>query len=140
MELPDEVIVLAKTAYGEARGSCDDEVRGVCQVILNRVNKPGWWGRDIISVCYHPYQFSCWNKDDPNRAILLEVTFDDKDFQRVLGLALQVYSGKYLNKVGKATNYHTQKNPIPGEMWPPTWTRSMHLIAVLQDHLYYVEK
>lgn len=32
----------------------------VASVIANRAAKPGWWGRDIRSVCLAPAQFSCW--------------------------------------------------------------------------------
>ncbi len=68
-----EINILAKTLYGEARGEGLSGLEAVANTIINRVNtakaKGGrfWWGNDIISVCQKPYQFSCWNKKDPNR-------------------------------------------------------------------------
>lgn len=38
-------------------------------MIGNRVNDgkaKSWWGEDYAGVCLKAWQFSCWNKDDPN--------------------------------------------------------------------------
>ena len=53
-------------------------MEAVAAVILNRVRiareRGGyWWGDTIIRVCQKPYQFSCWNKHDPNYGRLLRV-------------------------------------------------------------------
>ena len=66
-----EADVLARTIWGEARGEGLEGMRAVANVILNRVKiaelKNGfWWGSNIIQVCQKPYQFSCWNRSDPN--------------------------------------------------------------------------
>ena len=66
-----EVDVLARTIWGEARGEGKEGMEAVASVILNRTEIAKrldgyWWGNTIIQVCQKPYQFSCWNKLDPN--------------------------------------------------------------------------
>jgi len=63
------VDTLARTLWGEARGTGLLDMLGVAAVIRERVLRPGWWSRpndDWWSVCRNPYQFSCWNQGDPN--------------------------------------------------------------------------
>jgi spore germination cell wall hydrolase CwlJ-like protein len=57
--------VLARTLWAEARSQGGEGMHAVANVILNRAAQPDWWGKDIRSVCLAPYQFSCWNENDP---------------------------------------------------------------------------
>src|SRR5688500_14939750 len=66
-----EIDVLARTLWGEARGEGSGGMQAVAGVVLNRLavsRRKGklWWGNDVIGICQKPYQFSCWNKNDPN--------------------------------------------------------------------------
>jgi spore germination cell wall hydrolase CwlJ-like protein len=63
-------LVLAGTAYGEARGCGQSCMQDVVQAVLNRVTG-GWPGGSIVGVCLAPKQFSCWNASDPNRVQIL---------------------------------------------------------------------
>ncbi|HJR27754.1 MAG TPA: cell wall hydrolase, partial [Pseudomonas sp.] len=61
--------VLARTLWGEARGEGLPGQIAVAWAIRNRVNDGkarSWWGEGYAGVCQAPYQFSCWNKSDPN--------------------------------------------------------------------------
>jgi spore germination cell wall hydrolase CwlJ-like protein len=64
-----EMSLMALCCYREARGEPQDGKRGVCHVIQNRAEKPGWWGTDIKSVILKPYQFSSFLANDPNSII-----------------------------------------------------------------------
>lgn len=70
----DAADVLARTMYGEARGEGQAGMAAVGHVVFNRVAAKSWWGSDVIGVCQKPWQFSCWNLNDPNRAELLSVS------------------------------------------------------------------
>ena len=59
-----------RTIWGEARGEGEPGMTAVAHVLLNRL-KDGRWGTALGSVCLAPYQFSCWNIGDPNRARML---------------------------------------------------------------------
>jgi hypothetical protein len=63
-----DIEILALTIYGEARGESIAGQVAVGCVIRNRTIKDNY--RDI---CLAPKQFSCWNLDDPNRALLDEL-------------------------------------------------------------------
>lgn len=55
-----EVDVLACTIFGEIRNGSMHDMAAVGCVIRNRADRPGWWGKDLKSVCLAPSQFSCW--------------------------------------------------------------------------------
>ena len=65
--------ILARTLWGEARGESLAGQIAVAWTIRNRVKDgkdKSWWGEGYASVCQKPYQFSCWNRNDPNFAYL----------------------------------------------------------------------
>lgn len=82
-EQPDSVI-MALTLYGEARGERQEGQVAVAHVILNRRNRahafviargkrhPLFGDGSVADVCLRPWQFSCWNKGDPNRERLVQ--------------------------------------------------------------------
>ncbi len=67
--------VVALTLYGEVRGEPLEGQLAVASVLLNR-KADGRWGQTFTSVCRAPWQFSCWNPTDPNRATLDRLAAD----------------------------------------------------------------
>jgi len=63
---------LWRTIYGEAEAGDFEDAIAIGHVILNRVRLPNWPG-SIRGVCYQPWQFSCWNNDNPRLKELNEV-------------------------------------------------------------------
>ena len=70
----NDLIVMAKTMWGEARGEGYNGLVAVGWVIQNRCERGGWFGNTIREVCLKPYQFSCWNNDDCNKAKIDRLT------------------------------------------------------------------
>jgi N-acetylmuramoyl-L-alanine amidase len=133
---PDEAIdVLARTLYGEARG---EQVRGkeaVACVILNRVEKAlkkghYWWGNDVENVCLRPWQFSCWNPNDPNREKVLVVDATNKVFATCLRVARRAIYGGVIDPTNGATHYH-----VVGLL--PSWARGQVPCAEVGHHVFY---
>lgn len=94
-------LILARTLYGEARGEGHHGMECVAQVVINRVRRGGWWGDDIVEVCLKPWQFSCWNKNDPNRSkieSLLPGT--NSAFDLAYEIAGQAINGTMPNHIG----------------------------------------
>ena len=58
-------LIAAITVWREARGEAYETKVGVAHVIRNRTTDRLWPDK-VANVCMQPYQFSCWNKDDPN--------------------------------------------------------------------------
>lgn len=60
------VFLKALVAWREARGEPTAAQLGVIWTVENRAAKPGWWGKDEVSVILFPEQYSSFNKNDPN--------------------------------------------------------------------------
>lgn len=130
IELPEDICIAAKTAYGEARGEGRDGIIAVIWVILNRANKPGWWGKNVIEVCYSPLQFSCWNITDPNYKKLAFIDLTSRTFMYILGITLEVFSGTIPDITFGATNYHA-------EDVNPEWAAKMFKTIKIGKHIFY---
>lgn len=63
-------------------------------------------GGSYAGVCQKPYQFSCWNKTDPNYEFLIgrkQIPF--REFAQVQIAADQMMDGKVPDPTGSATHY-----------------------------------
>ena len=126
----DEIDIMARTIFGEARGEPDDGKVAVGWVIKNRSDAGGWWGDDIREVCLKPYQFSCWNFNDVNRPVLLGTTIRDPIFKKCLEIASLVLKGRKGDPTGGANHYHSQ-------LIEPTWAKGKKPTVVIGNHLFY---
>src|SRR5215468_10322728 len=78
-----EIDTVARTVWAEARGEGVAGMTAVACVIMNRARIASQYKQDhgrphplfgdgtLASCCTHPWQFSCWNENDPNRQKLL---------------------------------------------------------------------
>lgn len=126
---------LARTLYGEARGEKVRGIEAVAAVIINRVEfalKRGgyWWGSDVETVCLRPWQFSCWNANDPNRNKILLVEETNKVFGICLRVARRALAGTLKDPTKGATHYH-----VKGLL--PAWARKQIPCAEVGHHIFY---
>ena len=119
MNVADPVDVFARVLWGEARSTGAPGMRHVASVVMNRVAHPGWWGKDVISVCMAPQQFSCLNEDDPNRPKLEAVTEADGWFVIATVIAKQALGGQIADETFGADSYFALTMPQK-----PFWTAS----------------
>ncbi len=131
----DTIDILARTIWGEARGEGTYGMHAVASVIVNRFHisrKMGsyWWGNTISGICRKPFQFSCWNADDPNLHKLLNV--DDKDlaFQTAKRLARRAMHGVLADITGGATHYHARSVR-------PYWVGEARPSREIGNHIFY---
>tara|TARA_R110001592_G_scaffold27763_21_gene102859 strand:- start:1596 stop:2096 length:501 start_codon:yes stop_codon:yes gene_type:complete len=127
--------VLARTLWGEARGEGTGGMQAVANVILNRVKVAQergkfWWGNNIIQVCQKPYQFSCWNRSDPNFRKLQSVDAGDAHFAAALRMARRALAGTLADITLGATHYHAADIK-------PYWARGKKPTAVIGHHIFY---
>lgn len=130
-----EIDVMARTIFGEARGEPLEGQEAVACVILNRVKIAQikgryWWGNNIIGVCQKPYQFSCWNKNDPSYKRLTSVTEKDKNFQAALRIAKDAVEENLWDCTDGATHYHA-------DYVDPFWTKGEKPIKKIGRHIFY---
>jgi spore germination cell wall hydrolase CwlJ-like protein len=128
-----DIDIMAKTIWGEARG---EELAGqiaVAWVIRNRAERY-WAGRlvgmpgAVAKVCLQPWQFSCWNENDPNYAKLLRLAPETYETQREI--ARRVLDGTAMDPTNGSDHYHTTGVA-------PAWKDSMKQEAAIGNHLFY---
>lgn len=130
--LPDSSpeLTLARTIWGEARSEGRDGMAAVANVVMNRVNKPRYWGRSVVEVCRKPYQFSCWNSGDPNSIQLQKLS--EADLAQQLPLARSAIAMQLQDATNGATHYH-----VRGMAKPPRWAEHHQPCAVIGNHAFY---
>lgn len=127
----NQIDVLARTLWGEARGEGYSGMQAVANVIMNRVKRGGWYGLTPAEVCKKPYQFSCWLKSDPNYQKLTTVTTSDRLFKQAVDIATAAVNGTLPDITGGATEYHTKAIT-------PKWDYSkLTKTASIGQHVFY---
>ena len=139
---PADVFDLARTIYGEARGSTQADRIAVAWVVRNRLARPGWWSRHpddipddtVQAVCREPQQFSCWNPTDPNRRVLdrlaLPDALADPAFRLCLLAAIAVLDGLEPDPTEGSCHSHTAGVA-------PAWSRGRRPVAAIGGHLFF---
>lgn len=130
----EDLDVMARTIFGEARGESFDGQIAVGWVIKNRAMKPGWWGHTITEVCRKPFQFSCWNSSDPNNTVILRASLTDLTFIRAYGAAALVMTEDLLDITNGATHYYALYSATP------PWASAMVETARIGQHRFMREK
>jgi spore germination cell wall hydrolase CwlJ-like protein len=120
---------LTAALYYEAASESDDGMRGVAQVVLNRVRHPSF----PATVCGVVFQGS-------ERAIVCQFTFSCDgamarkpsagNWARASRIAAEALNGKVFASVGLATHYHTQA------IWP-RWGKSLIMTNIVGAHIFH---
>ncbi len=134
--------VLAITLLGEARG---EDILGrqmVAASVMNRVahaqvhqariGAPFWWGADLRSVVLKPWQYSCWNESDPNRAKLPSLTSHPL-WSEAMAIADTAVAGRLIDRTQGADSY---LNPDIVKL-PPKWAVPSRMTAQHLHHQFY---
>ena len=138
--------IMARTIWGEARGEGPEGRRAVACVIINRWKSGKWFdGTDankdgyesITEVCQQPWQFSAWNKNDPNLAKMIGLKLGDSVFGQCISVALKVIEDSFDTRyAGRdpsrgATHYYVRDSPRP------KWHTDQKPVAIIGKHLYF---
>jgi len=137
----NDIETLARTLYGEARGENRQGKIAVACIVLNRIKRKkmcGW--RDIngykvatiAATCLKPWQFSCWNKNDPNRKKIINVTLDDKKFAECYEIA-QAACDDILEDITKGATHYYNPKACP----QPAWAKGKTPCVVIGHHLFF---
>lgn len=129
----EQIDTLARTAWGEARGEGREGMQAVCNVVMNRVKKGGWYGATPKEVCLKKAQFSCWNTNDPNYPKLKAVTEADANFALAKQLAQAAVNGYLPDITNGATNYLA----LASLSKTPSWAGKMRQVASVGNHTFY---
>lgn len=137
-----DVDVLARTIWGEARGEGRAGQLAVGWSIRNRVEmdlhgdgKPDWWGEGYIGVCQARWQFSCWNRNDPNYPYLSGARqIPGAQYTLARECAIAVMEGREPDPTAGATHYYATTMPKP-----PAWAASATRTCKIGRHIFYTD-
>ena len=109
-------------------------------MVLNRVRRATYWGRDVVEVCRKPWQFSCWNRNDPNLPQLLAVDATNARFAQALAIARRLMAQEQDrpqerlrgDPTAGATHYHAARLAPP-----PRWAAGHRPCARIGAHLFF---
>ena len=134
-----DIDILARTIYGEARGCLRQRDGGlaaliaVANVVMNRVVQQTWYGKSIREVCLKPYQFSCWNENDANRPVILNVAKGrDKVFDVCYEVAENVIAGRWPDLTQGSDHYYAVWIPKS-----PVWSIGHVPVAKIGVHVFF---
>lgn len=125
----EDILILARTVWGEARGESAEGQKAVIHTVFNRFNSKRWYaGKTIAATCQRPWQYSCWNVNDPNRAKMLKLTY--VELKPYIELIREAESEE--DFTGGATHYFN-----PKACKAPNWAAAMKPCYVCGHHLFY---
>lgn len=125
-----EPFLKALALWREARSESNDARRGVLHVILNRA-AAGFRGSTPAEVIQWPYQFSSFNRTDPNALRLPNPK--QHDWQSWLACCA-VVDDPGLDPTGGAVMYHSL--PVASILWP-AWATPEKLTAQIGPFRFY---
>ena len=120
-----EILVIALTILGEARGEGFEGMAGVASVIQTRAIERK---QTASQVCLSPKQFSFWNGgvSEAKKQQLLK----NPQANNALRLAKLVAQRKMPDVVSGANHYHTIQVS-------PKWSKGQPLVALINNHKFY---
>lgn len=144
-----DVQALALTMLGEARGdtkqgwsSVEERVAVGC-VVRNRTRTPKRWGNSLKAASLQRLQFSCWNTNDPNCAVLMAHAYRlvtgqptmDAVLDETLYLADGIARGVVQDQTLGSDHYVTDslyKSPKR-----PTWIAALAFTRQIGSHVFF---
>jgi hypothetical protein len=97
--------VMTRTLYGEAESWNKEDAIAIANVIMNRVRLPHW-PDNPKAVCLQPWQFSCWNIGDANRARIVNAGANDLWFAQCQHFARTALNGTLPDPTQRSTHYY----------------------------------
>ena len=135
MKSNEQLEIVAKTIYGEARGEYVKygvhSLIAIANVIRNRY-VDSFDDLEVCDICLKPKQFSCWNKKDPNYEILQKVNPKDKVFSYCLYIAENVLNGSIGDVTNGANHYYSSLMKKV-----PYWAEGKNPVAKIGHHIFF---
>lgn len=117
-------VFLALTIWREARGSSVEAQIAVGYSIMNRVERPSWWGKSLDEVIGKKWQYSSMAApNDPQ--LLLWPRWTSSAWLTALAVARAVIAKTEPNDVQGADSYHDSSIPTPKTMATGTFVKEI---------------
>ncbi len=132
----DDIDVLARTIWGEARGEGNLGLVAVGWTIRNRVfdgKAKSWWGEGYRGVCTKAWQYSSWNDNDPNSKFLKgDKPIPSNEYERCKAAAIAVVTGTSSDPTDGATHYYARSMKVA-----PKWTAGAYQTCIIGNHFFF---
>ncbi len=126
-----DLVFLALVIWREARAEPHEGQVAVGFSILNRVERPSWWGRTLLEVVTKKWQYS--SMTDPNdRQLTTWPMSYDPVWLSCLTAAAEVLGRLVPNPVPHADSYYAVSMPTP-----PKWATPDTFVAQIGNHRFY---
>ena len=130
----NDIEILARTLYGEARFGDAEDAEAIANVVLNRVGYRNW-PSTIGEVCLQPWQFSCWLQHDDAHAanfrrLMAAERGSNKWFDRCWTIAELATTGALTDRTRTSTHYHTRAVA-------PKWSKGKTPTYETPAHVYF---
>ena len=127
--LLEDILIGARTIFGEARGEPFEGMKAVGHVLVNRwMFRQGDVDHSIAAAALRWLQFSAWNENDPNRERLMAADLNHPQFRLSLRAMLEVIDEKDFTLGSR----HYHHNSIS-----PKWAQGHTPCLVIGQHAFY---
>lgn len=130
MTKEDDIHLMKWTIALEAEGEPFQGKLGVAFVLVNRKEK---WNQSIVKVCFSPFQFECWGKND--QKLRLSAVSDSVMLQceRVARLA---YNHEVPDPTNGALYYMNEELVVQRAGFLPGWWRNVVKTVKIGQHQF----
>ncbi len=141
MNKGDDIDILARTIYGEARGENRSGKIAVANVVMNRIKfrkQAGYKivnGHRLLSVaetCLKPFQFSCWLDSDANKKVIETVGADNAVYRECLAIASDAVRQRLVDVTYGATHYYN-----PQGCSCPSFAKGKTPCVIIGNHYFF---
>jgi len=125
----DEIVFLALVIWRESRGESRLAQEAVAMSVINRVQKPKWWGNDILSVIFKKWQYSSLT-DPKDRQLTIWPSKNLQSWKLALDIAENTIKGNILHPAPNSDSYHDKS------IKRPYWATDENFVKQI-DSLYF---
>lgn len=126
-----EAGLLAIVVWREARGEGYQGMLAVAFSIMNRVQRPSWWGRSIAEVVGKKWQYSAMAAPGDPQLVRWPKGPGDENFRFALQVVEDVLNGTAANPAPGADSYYDISIP------PPKWADDLKFVKQIGRLRFY---
>lgn len=126
-----DLTFLALCVWREGRSTSLRCQQAIAHSILNRVQRPKWWGTDICSVIFKRFQYSSLTYTKDPQLTTWPTISSSPDWQRALSVASEVLSGIVEHPMPGADSYYDDS------IIAPSWTKKARCCGLIGRMRFY---
>ncbi|MBI4919253.1 cell wall hydrolase, partial [archaeon] len=128
----DDVTLLARLIFGEARGESREVKNSIAYSVLNRTGNHKWWGHTLKEVILKPSQYTCFSQEDQNYNKIIDPLNNETPsvWRECVEVSHFVLSNPKNDTSNGATHYHILSVN-------PTWAEGKTPVCSISNTVFY---